>query len=153
MNFMQKLGADFEKAFAWFNSSKVQAAVTIGEDAVEAIYPPADALIGIVQKWTAEAVKTEALAAQTVASGGTSNSAIKAATTISAVTPEILAFAKAAGTPVPDSSTIATANNYLIAFLNVLSGKATSTELPATTVSTSATVSTSKVVPETTVKV
>jgi hypothetical protein len=152
-NFWSDVGKDFEKAFAWFGSPKVQAALSVGEAAVEAIYPPADALLTVVNDWTAEAVKTEALAAQTIAAGGTSSSAIKAATTISAVTPTILAFAKQMGTPIPDASMIATANNYLIAFVNVLTGKIPAASSATTPVTSTNASPNANPVPETTVQV
>jgi hypothetical protein len=115
------LGSDVKKVFSWLGSKNGQTVIQTGEAIVETIYPPATGIINIANKWLAEIVKTEALAAGAGAQSGTGVQ--KSAIVIQAVTPEILAFAEQNKLPTPTADQIQTASNALVAFLNALDAK------------------------------
>lgn len=126
MNFFKKLASDFKKVFSWLGSAQGQQVIATGEALAEAIYPPATAIVNITNTWLKEAIKAEALAS---AAGETSGSGPqKAAMVISAVTPQVLAFAAQNGLPEPTADKLGAANTALIAFIDALTGK---TETPA----------------------
>ena len=116
MSFLSSLGKDVKAVFGWLGSPKAHALVVTGEAMIESIYPPADAIINLANTWMSEIVKTEALAA---AAGAQTGSGVqKASMTISAVTPQVLSFAKEQGLATPTAETIAKASDALVAFLN-----------------------------------
>lgn len=121
MNFFKKLASDFKKVFAWLGTPQGQATVATGEALAEAVYPPATAIVNITNTWLQEAIKAEALGA--AAGAGSGSGPQKAAMVIAAVTPQVLAFAKANGLPEPTADKMQAADTALIAFIDALTGK------------------------------
>lgn len=113
---LDKIGHGFKDVFDFLGSSKGQAIITAGEGIVETIYPGATGLINLGNKWLAEIVKTETLAAAAESQTGTG--AQKAAMVLSAVTPQALQFAQANGLSAPTAAQLTAANAALVAFAN-----------------------------------
>jgi hypothetical protein len=129
MSFLSALGKDFKSVFTWLGSAKGQAVISTGEAAVEAVVPAATGIITIANNWLTEIIKTETIAA---AAGQQTGSGVqKSAAVISAVTPEVLAFATANKLPAPDATTMQNATNALVAFLNAFGAPSTAPSAPA----------------------
>lgn len=120
---LDKIGQDAKGVFSWLGSPTGQAVVAAGEGVVETVFPPATAIIQIVNRWLSEVLKAETIATAAGQQNGTGTQ--KAAAVISVITPEVLAFLQKEGFPPATADQIAKANTYLVEFLNVLtvSGK------------------------------
>lgn len=115
---LQKIGADAKSVFSWVGSAKGQAIIGAGEAVIEGVDPALTGLFSLANTYISEAVKTEALAA---AAGTQTGSGVqKLAAVTSAVTPQVLAYAKAAGLPTPTADQISAAANSIVSFLNAL---------------------------------
>jgi len=115
LSILNKIGADFKAVFSWLGSPKGQAVIAAGETLAVSLGAPA-ALINVANNWLTEIIKAETLA--TAAGTQTGSGAQKAAAVLSAVTPQVLAFAQAQGVAAPTAAQIATANDSLVSFLN-----------------------------------
>ena len=112
------IGADAKKVFNWIASPKGQAVIHTGEGVAEAIDPGLTGLINLAETYMQEIIKTEALA---TAAGSQSGSGVqKSAAVVAAVTPSVVAYAKAAGLPNPTADQISKAADAMVAFLNSL---------------------------------
>ena len=120
---LSTIGKDIKGVFAWLGSPTGQNIIKTGEAVVEAIYPPATAIINLANTWLTEAIKTEAIAAAAGASVGSSTQ--KAAATLAATTPQAIAFAQQYGLPTPTAAQLNAANTAIVAFLNAFPGIAT----------------------------
>jgi hypothetical protein len=129
---LDKIGTDVKDVFNFLGSPKGQALVSAGEGLVETVLPGTAGAINLGNAWLQEIIKTQAIA--TAASAGTGSSTQKAAMTITAITPQALAFAQANGLPAPTATVIANANNALVAFLNAFTLAPETTTVPVTTV-------------------
>jgi len=116
---LDKIGSDAKAVFSFLGSSKGKVILAAGETAVEDVFPVATGVITIANTWLNEIFKTQALA--TAAGASTGSNTQKAAMTIAAVTPEVLAFAEKNGLPVPTGTALQTANDALVTFLNAFS--------------------------------
>jgi hypothetical protein len=133
MSWLGTLGNDVKKVFGWLGSLKGQAVLSAGEGVVEAVDPALDGVIGITNTWLQEIYKAEALATAAVASSTTGGTQ-KEAMVLTALTPQVVAFAEAQHLPVPTGTDLINANNALVAFLNALgSGSTTTTSSTVTT--------------------
>ena len=123
--FLQKLGGDIKKVFSWLGNPKVQAAITageaLGEGVVDLVDPALAGLNPLINNWTQEIFKAEALAAAAGAQNGTG--AQKAAMVLGSVTPQVIQFAEQNGLNVPTGSDMNLANTLLVQFLNVFTPK------------------------------
>lgn len=123
-SFIKRIGSDFKAVFSFLGKPKVQAAILAGEALGEAVVDTANpGLIGlnpIIDAWTKEIFKTQALAAAAGQADG--NGAQKAAMVISSVTPQVLQFAEANKMPVPTGDRLLQANTLLYNFLEILGG-------------------------------
>jgi len=119
---LSTFGGDIKKVFEWVGSAKGQAVVASGEAVVEVIDPGLTGIINLANTYITEALKTEALAAGAAAQNGTGTQKLAAVT--AAVTPSVLAYAKAAGLAVPTATEIQNAADGIVAFLNALNGTA-----------------------------
>jgi hypothetical protein len=112
---LDDIGTKFGEIF-----SKVVEAAQVAEPLVDALLPGWSALFnGVV----AEAAQVEALAAAAGKQTGTGPQ--KLALVVSAVTPSILAYAKANGLPAPTAEQITAYVNAAVAALNALPGAPT----------------------------
>lgn len=118
---LDTIGSDAKSVFKWFLSAQGQKVIQTGEAIAEAIDPGLTGVINIANSWMAEIIRTQALATAAGMQSGSDKE--KAAMTINAVTPEILAFAKQNGLPIPTADKIQKANDALVLFLNALDGK------------------------------
>ena len=132
MSWLSTLGNDVKKVFSWLGSSKGQAIVGAGESLLEVVDPALDGVITITNTWLQEIYKAQALATAAAASPSTSG-AQKAAMVLTALTPQVVAFAQAQGLPVPTGTNLINANNALVAFLNALGADSTATTSSAVT--------------------
>jgi hypothetical protein len=89
------IGSDIKGVFKWLASPTGQRVIAVGEIGLEVAVPGLTGIINIANKWMSEIFKTEALAAGALQQAG--SGVDKAAITITALTPEILAFAKQNG--------------------------------------------------------
>jgi hypothetical protein len=115
LSILNKIGADFKAVFSFLGSSKGQAIIQTGETVAVSLGAPA-ALINVANNWLTEIIKAETLA--TAAGSQTGTGTQKAAAVLSAITPQVLAFAQAQGVSAPTADQIATANTALVSFLN-----------------------------------
>lgn len=115
------LGADAKVAWAWLASPTGQKVIMDAEQIVEMIDPPATGLINIANGWMAEILKTQLLS--TYAGLASGANASKSQMTINSMKPQILAFAKAHGYPVPTPESLQLANDGLVKFLNAIEAK------------------------------
>ena len=123
MSFFSALGGDVKKAFGWLGSPKGKAVVQIGEAVVEDIFPAATGVINLINTWATEAIKVESIAE---AAGATSGSGEQKATIVlNTLTPQVLAFAKEHGLPLPTPENVSKVNDAVISILNLLTGKIT----------------------------
>ena len=118
------IGTDVKKVFAWVGTPQAQkiivTAEVVGEAAANAIDPGLAVLDPLIQAWTQEVFKAQAMA---VAAGASTGSGVqKAAIVASTMTPQVLAFAQTAGLPAPTAAEIGQANTYFVQFLNALGG-------------------------------
>ena len=120
---LSTIGKDVKGVFAWIGSPAAQNIIKTGEAVVEAVYPPATAIIAIGNTFMTEAIKVEALAAAAGAQTGSGTQ--KAAAVLNAATPQVLAFAQQYGLAAPTAEQLAQANNAIVAFLNAFPGLAT----------------------------
>lgn len=116
--FLDHVGSDVVKVFAWIGSPAGRTAVGAGEAVVEDVFPAATGIVNLLNSWVAEAIKTQALATAAGAQQGSSTQ--KAAATINAIMPQLLSFAQQEGLPAPDAATIAKINNNVVEILNSL---------------------------------
>ena len=123
-SFIKKLGSDFKAVFAFLGKPKVQATIVageaLGEAVVDTINPGLAFLNPIINNWTAEIFKAEALAAAAGQADGTGTQ--KAAMVINAVTPQVVQFAEANKLPVPTGDKLLQANTLLFNFLELMGG-------------------------------
>jgi hypothetical protein len=119
---LDTIGSDAKIVFKWFVSAQGQKIIHTGEAVAEAIDPGLTGIINIANGWMAEIIKTQTLATYAGMQSGSNDE--KAAMTISAITPQIMAFAKQNGFPAPTADKIQKANDFLVGFLNALDGKA-----------------------------
>lgn len=119
MSFLTALKGDVVKVFNWIGSPKGQAVISLTETGVEAAFPAADGVITLLNTWGTEIFKSEALA---MAAGATGSNTQKAASVLNVLTPEVIAFAKAQGTPIPDAAKIQAINDGLVKIFNILAG-------------------------------
>ena len=119
---LQTIGKDAKSVFSWVGSAKGQAVIGAGEAAIEGVAPALTGVINLANTYITEAVKTEALAAAAGTQNGTGVQKLVAVT--SAVTPQVLAYAVAAGLPTPTASQISAAANGIVAFLNAFEATA-----------------------------
>jgi hypothetical protein len=123
MSLLDTLGKDFKGIFAWLGSSTGQKIVKTGEGVVEAIYPPATAIINVANNWLTEILKTQALATAAGAQSGSNTQ--KAAAALNSAAPQMIAFAQQYGLPIPTAEQLQSGNAALVAFLNSFPGLAT----------------------------
>ena len=140
MSFLSTIGGDVKKVFTWLGSTKgqtvVKAVETVGEDVatIAGIGTPVQAGIDVLNNWMTEILKAEALGAAAVTAGSAAGEAntTKAALVISAMTPQVLAFATANGFPAPDAANAEIINTALVTALDALGAAPATT--PATPV-------------------
>lgn len=137
MSWLQTLGKDVKSVFNWLGSPKVQGAITtgevLGETVVDAFNPALAGLNPIINSWTQEIFKAQALGA--AADATTGSGAAKAAMVLQSVTPQVVAFAEQNKLPVPTGTQLQAANDALVEFLDVLGGASSDsvTPVPAST--------------------
>lgn len=126
MSLLSTIGADFKKVFSWIGNPKTQSTITAiettGEAVAAAIDPGLAGLFPLINTWTQEIFKMEALA--TAAGSQTGTGAQKSAAVLSSVTPAVLAYAQQAGLSAPTAAQIATVNTALVTVLNTLGAPA-----------------------------
>lgn len=120
-SFLQKLGGDFKKVFTWLGTPKVQQAVVgaeaLGEGVADIIDPALAGINPLINSWTQEIFKAEALAAAAGSQDGTGTQ--KSAMVMNAVVPQVVQFAEANGLATPTGTDLDLANSLLVQFLNV----------------------------------
>ena len=121
MSFLSALGGDIKKVFGWVGSPKGQAVVAIGEGVAEDMFPAATGAINLLNSWGTEIFKVQSMAEAAAATG---SSAQKSAAVLNTVTPQVIGFAKANGTPIPDAAAIQKINDNIVEILNLLTGTA-----------------------------
>jgi hypothetical protein len=131
MSLLDTLGKDFKGIFAWLGSSTGQNIIKTGEGVVEAIYPPATAIINVANTWLTEILKTQALATAAGAQSGSNTQ--KAAAALNSAAPQMIAFAQQYGLPTPTAEQLQSGNAALVAFLNSFPGLAGAATIGATT--------------------
>ena len=114
--FLSAVGADAKKLFGWLGSSQGQTLISTGEAVVEAVDPALTGIVSIANTYLTEILKTENIATNAGAQSGTGVQ--KSAAVVSAVTPQVLAYAKAAGLPTLTAEQIQNAATAAVAFLN-----------------------------------
>ena len=123
-SFRQTFGNDVKKVWAWLSSPKVQNAVVageaLGEGIADAINPALAGLNPVINGWTQEIFKSQALAAAAIAAGGTASGAEKAAMTVNSVIPQLTTFLEANHMPVPAGNELLKANTLLVQFLDTI---------------------------------
>ncbi len=117
---LQTIGKDVKEVFAWIGSPTGQKVIAIGEAGIEAVAPQLTGLITLANAGLTEVVKIEALGAAAAQQNG--SGAQKLTAVVAAVTPTILAYAKANGLPQPTETEIQNAVNGLVAFANAING-------------------------------
>ena len=123
MSFLSGLkvfGRDIEKAFAWFGSTNGKAVVAAGEAVVEAVAPVSAPIIDLFNAWAQKVYNVESLAV--AASQGTGSGAQKAALVISAIGPDVVSYAQAAGLSARTAAQITAMNDAVVAFINAATG-------------------------------
>ena len=113
---LQKIGGVAKDVFTFLTSSRGQSLIATGEGLAVAINPGIGSVITIANTWLTEIIKAETLAAAAGTQDGTGTQ--KSALVLSAVTPQVLDFAKANGLATPTADKLAAANKALVEFLN-----------------------------------
>ena len=118
---LSTIGADVKKVFAYITSPQGQAVIATGEAAVIAIDPALAGLFAVANTTLTEVIKVESLAAAAGSQTGTGPQKLTAV--VSAVTPQVLAYAQQNGLASPTSASIEAAVNGVVAFANALEVK------------------------------
>lgn len=124
VNFLHHFGADAKKVLEWLASPANQQIVVAGEQAgaavATAIEPalagPIAGGLALVEKYTQEIFKAEAIGSAAVGADPASTDAQKALLVTAAVTPDAIAFAKANGLAIPTAANLTAANDAIVAF-------------------------------------
>jgi hypothetical protein len=135
VSFLKVIGSDAKKVLAFLASPKNQAIVVATENAgaaiVGAIDPaltaPIASFMPLIQNWTAEIFKAEALGAAAIGVDPAATDIQKSAAVISALAPQVIAFAEANKLPIPTGDRMQAANDALVAFFDAFEGPATPT--------------------------
>jgi hypothetical protein len=135
-SFIKVIAADAKSVFLWLAQPKVQNSILAGEALGEAVADAVDpALIGlnpIINSWTQEIFKAQALAAAAGAPDG--NGEQKAAMVLNTLTPQVVQFAEQNKLPTPTGDKLLQANTLLYNFLEILGGGDPSVPTTTTTV-------------------
>jgi len=119
-SFLKGFGQKALDVLKWIGSPQNQRIITTGEilaeTAATAINPALAGISPIINAWTQEIFKAEALGASAVA-GAETNTA-KSAAVLTSVTPQVLAWAAQNKLPAPTDAKLQQANDALVAFLN-----------------------------------
>ena len=115
------LAGDVKKGFKWLGSPQGLKVTAIVEKDVEDVFPAATGFIDLGNACLKQIFKTENYAAAVGEQSGTGTE--KAAITVDAITPLILAYALKQGLPTPTAEKIQKASDSLTEFWNVFDGK------------------------------
>ena len=133
MSFLSVVGKDFKAAFAWLGSSKGQAVVSSTEAVVESVATvaglgaPVQAGITVLNNWMAEIVKAQALGEAAAATGTAQGDTTKAALVLSAMAPQVAAFAQTEGMSATSAANMDVINTALVTALTALGAAAPTT--------------------------
>lgn len=119
-SFIKVFASDFKKVFSFLGNRKVQLAIVAGEKVAEEAVPVLGGLSPLIDNWTAEIFKVQALA--TAAATPDGNGLQKSAAVINTLTPQIVQFAEANKLPIPTGDKLIQANTQLYNFLEILGG-------------------------------
>jgi hypothetical protein len=119
-SFIKAFAADFKKVFSFLGNRKVQLAIVAGEKLAEQAVPALALLSPLIDSWTTEIFKVQAISA--AASQPDGNGLQKSAAVISTLTPQIVQFAEANKLPTPTGDKLLQANTALYNFLEILGG-------------------------------
>jgi hypothetical protein len=136
VSFLSTIGKDFKAVFAFLGSSKGQAIVAGTENLVEVgatvvgVGAPVTAGINLLNTWMGEIVKAQALGEAAAATGTTSGNLAKASSVLTAMVPQVAAFAQTQGLSATSAANLNLINTSLVTALTALGSATTAAPAP-----------------------